>query len=116
VGFGGCLVSFPNLALKTIGVSIFIMLLFVIPFFALRRQGIIEDLRLGQVLKIEGFVRKASATRYGWEEDVDIYYYLIQDLKFEVSHAAYQALIEGHYRVYCTPRTRIMVALEPVDT
>ena len=43
------------------------------------------------------------------------YYYRVDNLRFQVSRTAYNALVEGlRYRLYFTPRSRTIVAIEPL--
>ena len=46
----------------------------------------------------------------------DTYYYQVAGQKFSVSLRAYQALVSGpNYRLYYTPRSKRLVALESVQ-
>lgn len=79
--------------------------------FTQRSINLIRDIWDGKVAHMDGQVtRHAHRARYA-------YYYLYQlnDIKFDVSMSAYNALIEGRqYRVYFTPRAKHLVAIEPI--
>jgi hypothetical protein len=45
------------------------------------------------------------------------YYFALEGLRFSVSSAAYEALIEGlTYRVFYLPRTQMLVGIEPLTS
>ena len=94
---------------------VYVLLVLVAVFVFIRISGrsisVISDIWGGKVEYADGHVtrhiRRARNSRY--------YIYQLGDMKFNVSKAAYNALIEGReYRVYFTPRAKRLVAIEPV--
>lgn len=78
--------------------------------FLWRSFKLVLDLREGRVALAEGHVEKVWSSYYKGSA----MFYVIGDLKFEVSNQAYNALIEGTtYRVYYTPRSKLLVSVEP---
>lgn len=78
--------------------------------FLWRSSKLILDLREGRVASAEGHVEKVWSTYYKGSA----MFYVIGDLKFEVSNQAYNALIEGTtYRIFYTPRSKFLAAIEP---
>jgi len=76
-----------------------------------RGVGLLWDIWGGKVSRMDGqvtrHIRHARNTRY--------YTYQLNEIKFNVSLPAYNALIEGKkYRVYFTPRAKHLVAIEPI--
>lgn len=72
---------------------------------------VVWDIWNGKIEYMDGQVtrqvRRGRNARY--------YIYQLGDIKFNVSKAAYNALIEGReYRVYFTPRAKRLVAIEPI--
>ena len=72
---------------------------------------IISDIWNGEVYVVEGsVVRQAYRSRYHRYS-----YYVIGSHKYYVFEAAYNALVEGeHYRIYYLPRSKRLVAVEPI--
>jgi hypothetical protein len=69
------------------------------------------DMWAGRVDQTDGrvtrHVHRARNTRY--------YTYQVNGLRFRVSMSAYNALIEGReYRIYFAPRSKRLVAIEPI--
>lgn len=94
--------------------QVFILILAVpfIFFFFWHIFRIAADLRAGKVAAVEGYVHKTISRRRRSTH----YYYRIEGLRFLVSYPAYNALIEGiPYRVYYTPRSKQLVAIEPIS-
>jgi len=79
--------------------------------FAWSAVQIVMDLWRGRVISVEGpVVRQSHRTRYHRS-----YYYVTGSHKFEVSEAAYSALIEGsYYRIWYVPRSKRLVSIEPI--
>ncbi|MBI5054810.1 MAG: hypothetical protein HZB52_16310 [Chloroflexi bacterium] len=81
-------------------------------------QGVtlLADLANGKASVADGKIAKTVQTthsRHGTRHDY-FYEVLYAHLKFEVSEAAHEALVDDlEYRLYYTPRTKIMVAIEP---
>ena len=76
-----------------------------------RSMGVLRDIWDGKVESAHGHVtrhiRRARNSHY--------YIYKLGDFKFNVSMSAYNALIEDkEYLVYFTPRTKRLVAIEPL--
>jgi hypothetical protein len=71
----------------------------------------IVDIWRGKVVSVEGRVmREIHHARYSRS-----YYYLTRSHRFEVSKAAYDALIEGSsYRVYYVSHSKRLVSIEPL--
>ena len=72
---------------------------------------VVLDMWDGKVNQVEGQVfrhtYRSRNSRY--------FFYKIDNLKFNVSQSAYNALIEGmDYRVYFTPRSKRLMAIEPI--
>ena len=92
------------------------ILMSVVFVFLLLRVGwsamkLLADLWMGTTAQTEGTVTRhvhhARNTRY--------YTYQVNGLKFHVPLAAYNALLEGRsYRVYFAPRSKRLVAIEPI--
>ena len=77
------------------------------------------DLRAGVVSRIEGFVTATEretdvATRYGGKVPVWTYYWNVDGQKFAVIGKAYVALMPGPHRLYYLPRSRRVIAAEPI--
>ena len=70
---------------------------------------ILTDLWNGRVSDVEGLVvRESHRSRYHTS-----YYYVVESFKFEVSEAAYNALIEGvQYRIWYAPHSKRLVSIE----
>lgn len=71
------------------------------------------DALSGGVEKVEGVGTKYTYSSRGRNSHIT-YHYKIDNMSFEVSVAAYHALIEGVvYRAYYTPRTHTLMSIEP---
>ncbi len=69
----------------------------------------------GAVRCREGKVTRYTQSSSGGRSRRTYHYFALEDLRFSVSSAAYEALIEGlTYRVFYLPRTRMLVGIEPV--
>jgi|GEM_PF-1472590 len=70
---------------------------------------IVMDLWNGKVKSVDGpIARETRRSRYS-----TAYYYVIDGLRFQVSQAAYNALVEGRpYRVYYVPHSQRLISLE----
>jgi hypothetical protein len=83
-------------------------------------KGIISDIAdtfSGAVLSAEGKVARYTRSGSSGRSSQTYYYYGLGDMNFSVSSAAYEALIEGlTYRVYYLPRSKMLLALEPLPT
>lgn len=70
----------------------------------------ITDLREGKVLMREGSIKRIV---HRGNKSVS-YFYQMGDLRFSVSAAGYNALVEGRaYRVYYLPRSKTLLGIEP---
>jgi hypothetical protein len=84
--------------------------------FMTQSVTLLADLANGKASVADGKIAKTVQTthsRHGTHHD---YYYEVPHahLKFQVSEAAHEALVDDlEYRLYYTPRTKIMVAIEP---
>jgi hypothetical protein len=103
-----------KVASENLLVYIFLVIMALVMFLRLGWGSIkvIWDIWNGKVTHMDGqvtrHIRRARNTRY--------YLYQLNDIKFNVSLSAYNALIEGQgYRVYFTPRAKRLVAIEPLN-
>lgn len=90
---------------------------------------LIRDLLTGQVATIQGRVYAAEeenrgtpwdALRDQWtrvhQERSKTYRYAIRDVALDVSDAGFRAIASGgHYKLYYTPRSRLLLSIEPVN-
>jgi hypothetical protein len=74
----------------------------------------IRDLVSGNVELQEGWVTKHTRSVQGRNSSRTYYYYQLNGNNFTVSQHAYEALIEGDYKIYLLPNTRTIVNLDPV--
>lgn len=84
--------------------------------FMTQSVTLLADLANGKASVVEGKVAKTVLTRHSRHGTHFDYYYEVvyAHLKFEVSETAHEALVDDlEYRLYYTPRTKIMVAIEP---
>ena len=73
------------------------------------------DSTSGAVKSAEGKVTRYSQSTGSGRSSRTSYYFALGDLNFSVSNAAYEAMIEGlTYRAFYLPRTRTLLALEPL--
>lgn len=92
-----------------------IMLMIVFAFLFLRfcwsALKIVADIWNGRVKSLEGMVElDIHRSRYS-----DSYYYVMDTIRFQISRAAYNALVEGKpYRVFYVPYSRRLVSIEPI--
>jgi len=94
-------------------INIFLALMTMFVFLRLGWGGtkVILDIWGGEIMSMDGqvtkHIRRGRNTRY--------YLYQLGETKFRVSKSAYNALIEGgEYRVYFAPRSKRLVAIEPL--
>ncbi len=81
-------------------------------FIAWQASAPFRDAMTGQVVSKQGPVYKSK--RAG---RTVTYYYVLESMNWIVSRGAYNALVEGDtYRVYYVPRSRRLVAIEPVES
>lgn len=72
------------------------------------------DLLAQTPLVTEGAGHKEKRTS-GGKNRRTVYYYVVDGVSFQVSRAAYQALLDGEsYRVYALPRTKKLLTIEPL--
>jgi hypothetical protein len=72
------------------------------------------DLMATSPMVTEGAGHKEKRTS-GGKNRRTVYYYVIEGVSFQVSQAAYQALVDGErYRVYALPRTKRLLTIEPL--
>lgn len=81
-------------------------------FLLYRAARLIADATGGRVEMTEGVGRRSR-----WRSKRSVtYHYHVDKLSFTVSRAAHDALLEDRvYRFYYTPRTKTLVAVEPVE-
>jgi hypothetical protein len=72
------------------------------------------DLMSGSVQIEEGPVTKFSRSSHTGHSSRTYYYYQINQYSLEVSGRAYDALIEGNYRVCFLPNTKMLVNIDPL--
>ncbi len=73
------------------------------------------DLLSGRVQVEEGWVTKTSQHVSSGRSSTTYYYYMVNQQRLQVSSRAYNAMIEGNYRVYYLPKTRDLVNIDPVS-
>jgi hypothetical protein len=71
----------------------------------------VVDLWSGEVSRVEGSVRRQTRRSRYYRS----YYYVAGLHRFQVSQAAYNALLEQKsYRIYYAPRSKRLVSIEPL--
>ncbi len=74
------------------------------------------DIFSAKIEQVTAPARKHSEVRSSGRSSHTYYYYIINELKFQVKHTAYNALIDGlTYRAYYLPRTKTLLSIEPID-
>ncbi len=74
------------------------------------------DVLKGRLILQEGIVRKERVVTGSGRSQSVRYYYLMDSQRWKISNAAYNALIEGkRYRIYSLPRSKRLVAVEPLE-
>ncbi len=75
----------------------------------------LADSLTGSVRSAEGRVARYTESSHGGRSSHTYHYFAVEGLRFSVSSAAYEALIEGfNYRAFYLPRTRMLLGLEPL--
>jgi hypothetical protein len=82
--------------------------------FIVNARRELSDFLSGSVQEEEGWVTKFSRTNNSGRSSYTHYFYKVNQNNLEVSQYAYQALIEGNYRVYYLPNTRRLVNIDPM--
>ncbi len=82
--------------------------------FIINARRELSDFLSGSVQEEEGWVTKFSRTNNSGRSSYTHYFYQVNKNNLEVSQYAYQALIEGNYRVYYLPNTRRLVNIDPM--
>lgn len=82
--------------------------------FIVNARRELSDFLSGSVQEEEGWVTKFSRTNNSGRSSYTHYFYQVNQNNLEVSQYAYQALIEGNYRVYYLPNTRRLVNIDPM--
>ena len=78
--------------------------------FLWRSSKLFFDLHDGSVASAEGHVAKVFSMYYR----ASAMFYVIDGMRFKVSHQAYNALVEHTtYRIFYTPRSKFLVSIEP---
>jgi len=93
-------------------VSAFLALVFIAILASVRAE--IFDLIGGSVQIEEGPVNKYSRSSQSGHSSHISYYYQINQYSLSVSPHAYDAMIEGNYRVYLLPNTKQLVNIDPL--
>lgn len=83
--------------------------------FIVNARRELSDFLSGSVQEEEGWVTKLTRTHHTHDDSYTNYYYQVNQNNLEVSQYAYQALIEGNYRVYYLPNTRRLVNIDPIS-
>ncbi len=96
-----------------LAVSAFLALVLIFFLSSVRKE--LLDLASGSVQIEEGPVTKYSRSNNSGRSSYTSYYYQISQYSLEVSRYAYDALIEGSYRVYFLPNTKILVNIDPLS-
>ncbi|HLY27432.1 MAG TPA: hypothetical protein VKQ72_13900 [Aggregatilineales bacterium] len=74
----------------------------------------LRDILGGRVIAVEGIATRGVHSAHGSHSGAT-YYYRLAGHNFTVSHAGYEALLEGiRYRVYYVPITGRLVSIEPL--
>jgi hypothetical protein len=76
----------------------------------------LRDLLSGSVEVEEGWVSKFTRNSHSSRTSRTYHYYKLNGNSYEVWQRAYDALIEGNYRIYFMPNTRRIVNIDPVAT
>ena len=95
-----------------LAVTAFFALVLIFLLSSVRKE--LFDLMSGSVQIEEGPVTKYSRSSNSGRSSRTYYYYRINQYSLEVSRRAYDALIEGNYRVYFLPNTRQLVNIDPL--
>ncbi len=83
-------------------------------YMFVRSRSESADLRRGVVEMVEGQVHKFTRSSSSGRSSSTFHYYSVNNLNFEVSQAAYHALIEHvRYRIYYTPISKTLMSIEP---
>ncbi len=72
------------------------------------------DMLSGSVEIEEGWVSKYTRNSYGGRSNRTYHYYKVNGNSYHVWQRAYDALIEGNYRLYYLPKTLTVVNIEPI--
>jgi hypothetical protein len=90
------------------------MLLIELVLLSLVRTEL-ADWASGQALVEQGIVSKYTRTTHG-RRSYTHYYFRVNQVRLEVSHLAYDALLEGRpYRLYYAPGSKRLLNVEPVQ-
>jgi hypothetical protein len=87
------------------------LFLFLTPLIGIRIVSALLDMWHGNVINAVHVVTPEYIETNGVKQ----YFYSIGKQKFPVSKRAFDALVPSDYRIYYTPRSKTLVALEPVD-
>jgi hypothetical protein len=87
---------------------------FVMIAFLVNARRELSDFLSGSVQEEEGWVTKLSRTNHTGRNSYTHYFYQVNQNNVEVSQYAYQALLEGNYRVYYLPNTHKLVNIDPM--
>src|SRR5258708_3573350 len=97
-------------------------LLFAASYFALVAFNVSQDLNAGVVSSVEGLVQPSvQVTNLKTSSSLPAmplwsFYWAVGDKRFWVSGKAYGVLTPARHRLYFLPRTRRIVAAEPITT
>jgi hypothetical protein len=80
---------------------------------------LMADLRAGKATWIEGRISPSKGLEKGlglgrlYGEERTTWWYVVKEQYFEVSEEAHRALPRGRFRLYYTPRSRMLLSIEP---
>jgi hypothetical protein len=98
--------------LGLLGTSAFFAIILLVILSGARKE--LSDLLSGTVQVEEGWVTKFSHTDHSSKTSQTHYFYQVNQHALEISQSAYNALVEGNYRVCFMPNTRTLVNIDPL--
>ena len=116
IGIGWLVISYMFLTKKDwtglLAVTGFFLLVVLMLLSSVRKE--MFDLMSGSVQMEEGQVTKYSRSSQGRSSHT-MYFYQINQYHLQVGTRAYNALIQGNYRLYFLPNTKDLVNIEPLS-
>ncbi len=94
-------------------VTAFFLLILVLLGSSARSE--LFDLLSGKVQVEEGWVSKFTRTNHTGRTSVVHHFFQVNQNTLEVSQSAYNALVEGNYRVFFLPNTKRLVNIDPLQ-
>jgi len=98
------------------------LILFLGSYVAVVAFNLLQDLNAGLVASVEGLVQPSvnvtnlRTVSYMPAMPIWTFYWVVGDQRFWVSGKAYGVLTPARHRLYFLPRTRRVVAVEPIST